>query len=202
MALADGRPAMCRARDCCYGCWCMHDEKARLRKQARATRAALADGAFAATIARHAQSLGLAPGTIVGGYHAHNGEADPADLMARLAALGMVIAFARVTARDAALDFHTVPDGAALMPGYFGIPEPLADWPRVTPQVLLVPLLAFDALGHRLGYGGGFYDRTLAALSVPAFGIAYGGQEVASLPTEPHDRTMTGILTEAGLRLF
>ena len=51
------------------------------------------------------------------------------------------------------------------------------------PDVLLVPLLAFDATGHRLGYGGGFYDRTLAVLNVPAIGIAYAGQEISSIPT-------------------
>jgi 5-formyltetrahydrofolate cyclo-ligase len=68
--------------------------------------------------------------------------------------------------------------------------------------VLLVPLLAFDASGYRLGYGGGFYDRTLALLQVPAIGIAYAGQEVPSLPHEPHDRTLDMVLTEHGLRRF
>jgi 5-formyltetrahydrofolate cyclo-ligase len=76
------------------------------------------------------------------------------------------------------------------------------DWPRAAPDLLLVPLLAFDGRGHRLGYGGGFYDRTLALLGVPAIGIAYAGQEVSSLPAEPHDRRLTAILTEQGLRRF
>jgi 5-formyltetrahydrofolate cyclo-ligase len=65
-----------------------------------------------------------------------------------------------------------------------------------------VPLLAFDASGHRLGYGGGFYDRTLEKLAIPAIGIAYAGQEVASLPHEPHDMALSAILTERGLRRF
>jgi 5-formyltetrahydrofolate cyclo-ligase len=68
--------------------------------------------------------------------------------------------------------------------------------------LLLVPLLAFDASGHRLGYGGGFYDRTLEMLNVPAIGIAYVGQEVSSIPAEPHDRRLDAILTEQGLRRF
>jgi 5-formyltetrahydrofolate cyclo-ligase len=68
--------------------------------------------------------------------------------------------------------------------------------------LLLVPLLAFDRRGHRLGYGGGFYDRTIAALRVPTIGIAYAGQEVASLPEEAHDRTLDMILTEQGIRRF
>ena len=70
------------------------------------------------------------------------------------------------------------------------------------PDLLLVPLLAFDAHGHRLGYGGGFYDRTLALLKVPAIGIAYAGQEVASLPREPHDMALDMIVTEQGVRRF
>jgi 5-formyltetrahydrofolate cyclo-ligase len=177
-------------------------EKQALRRKARANRATLADPQFPLRLAQCAEDLGLAPGTIVGAYHAHQGEADPAELLARLVELDMAIAFPRVTARDTALDFHIVPAGEILMPGSFGIPEPLAHWPHATPQVLLVPLLAFDHRGHRLGTGGGFYDRTLAALNVPAFGIAYAGQEVPSLPAEPHDRTLDGILTEAGLRLF
>jgi len=65
-----------------------------------------------------------------------------------------------------------------------------------------VPLLAFDARGHRLGYGGGFYDRTIAALRVRAIGIAHAGQETGSLPAEPHDMALDGILTEQGLRSF
>jgi 5-formyltetrahydrofolate cyclo-ligase len=86
-----------------------------------------------------------------------------------------------------------------LRAGFSGIAEPAAHFPRVKPDLLLVPLLAFDARRHRLGYGGGFYDRTIAALNVPAIGIAYAGQQVSSLPAEPHDRTLDGILTEHGL---
>ena len=65
-----------------------------------------------------------------------------------------------------------------------------------------MPLLAFDGSGHRLGYGGGFYDRTLALLNVPAIGIAYAGQQVASLPRGDHDRTLDMVLTEQGIRRF
>ena len=89
-----------------------------------------------------------------------------------------------------------------LAPGSFGIPEPLAHWPRAVPDMLLVPLLAFDASGHRLGYGGGYYDRTLEKRPVPAIGIAYAGQEVSSLPAEPHDMALSAILTENGLLRF
>ena len=128
--------------------------------------------------------------------------ADPAELLARLVEMGFCIAFPRVIKKDVPLDFHRVPDGEVLEPGSFGIPEPLAHWPRVTPGLLLVPLLAFDRHGHRLGMGGGYYDRTLAALNIPAIGIAYAGQELPSLPAEPHDRSLDAILTEQGLRRF
>jgi 5-formyltetrahydrofolate cyclo-ligase len=169
---------------------------------ARALRKTLARAEMGLKLAEYAEDLALPPGAIVGGYHAHYDEADPALLLARLVELGCAVALPRVTARDAPLEFHHVPDGAMLEPGSFGIPEPLAHWPRATPAVLLVPLLAFDRHGGRLGYGGGFYDRTLAALNVPAIGIAYAGQEVASLPAEAHDRTLSLVLTEKGVRRF
>jgi len=173
-----------------------------LRIAAREMRRTLAHPHFAAAIARHAQALAIPKGAIVGGYHALPEEADPAQLLERLVELGCHIAYPRVAGKGAALEFHRVPDGEVLAPGTFGIHEPLDSWPRVTPDVLLVPLLAFDETGHRLGYGGGFYDRTLAVLNVPAIGIAYAGQEVASIPYSAHDRTLDMILTEQGTRKF
>jgi len=153
-------------------------------------------------IARHAEALQISKGAIVGGYHALPDEADPARLLERLVELGCHIAFPRMAGEGAALEFHRMPDGEVLAPGAFGIHEPLESWPRVLPTYLLVPLLAFDAVGHRLGYGGGFYDRTLALLKVPATGIAYAGQEISSIPSEPHDRTLDMVLTEQGIRRF
>ena len=106
---------------------------------------------------------------MVGGYHALPEEADPALLLKELVTRGCHIAYPRIAGRDMPLDFHLVPDGEVLRPGSFGVHEPQADWPGVTPELLLVPLLAFDGHGHRLGYGGGFYDRTLfASKRVPA----------------------------------
>ncbi len=96
--------------------------------------------------------------------------------------------------------------GRELSKGRFGIAEPLPDWPIARPETLLVPLLAFDARGHRLGYGGGYYDRTIAALKahgpLRTIGIAYAGQEVLSLPHDPHDQPLDAVLTENGLRSF
>src|SRR5580765_3830118 len=176
--------------------------KQELRKAAREKRRALKRADFARIIARHAEALAIPKGAVVGGYHALPDEADPALLLERLVELGCHIAYPRVAGKGLPLEFHRVPDGEVLAPGAFGIHEPLDIWPRVTPQILLVPLLAFDATGHRLGYGGGFYDRTLAQRNVPATGIAYAGQEMDLLPHQPHDAKLDAILTERGLTKF
>jgi 5-formyltetrahydrofolate cyclo-ligase len=183
-------------------------EKVELRKAARRKRSALASSNIAAALAAHAIQLKLAPGAIVGGYHALPEEADPHLLLQALVARRCHIAFPRIAGKGSPLEFHLVPDGEVLRPGAYGIAEPLAHWPRAVPDLLLVPLLAFDDRGHRLGYGGGFYDRTLfalksgAALRVRAIGIAYAGQAVASLPAETHDMALDGVLTEQGLKEF
>jgi 5-formyltetrahydrofolate cyclo-ligase len=180
--------------------------KPELRRTAREKRKSLAHCDIGAALAAHAAELKLPHGSIVGGYHALLHEADPALLLKSLVAHGCHIAFPRVVAKDAALEFHRVPDGEVLTPGAFGVHEPQAHWPAVMPHVLLVPLLAFDAAGHRLGYGGGFYDRTLQDLRcgppIRAIGIAYAEQEIVSLPHEAHDMALEGILTEHGLRMF
>jgi 5-formyltetrahydrofolate cyclo-ligase len=182
-------------------------DKATLRKLAREKRKAIAHPDIGAALAAHAGALKLTAGTMVGAYHALPSEADPALLLAALVKEGCHIAFPRIAARDRPLDFHRVPDGEVLKKGAHGIHEPEAHWPSVTPDILLVPLLAFDASGHRLGYGGGFYDRTLfayrsrAVSRIRAIGVAYAAQEMESLPVEAHDMKLDGILTENGLTI-
>jgi 5-formyltetrahydrofolate cyclo-ligase len=174
-----------------------------MRREARERRAALASDAFAARVATHAVLLRLAQGAVVAGYHAHQSEADPARLLLALAHAGAPIAFPRIVRPGAALEFHLVPEGEILQPGAYGIHEPLDHWPRVRPDILLVPLLAYDDHGYRLGYGGGYYDRTLAALpQARAVGIAYAGQRVDFLPHDAHDCRLDAILTENGLTEF
>ncbi len=185
----------------------MADSKTELRKAARERRRALASAGFPAALAAHADALGTKPGTIVGGYHALPDEADPALLLDALALRGYHIAFPRVAAKDRPLEYHRIPDGEVLAKGAYGIHEPLDHWPRAVPDLLLVPLLAFDASGHRLGYGGGFYDRTLQALKaekpmIRAVGIAYAGQQVDFLPRGRHDYPLDAVLTEQGLKVF
>ncbi|MEO7055131.1 MAG: 5-formyltetrahydrofolate cyclo-ligase [Rhizomicrobium sp.] len=177
--------------------------KAEIREIARRRRADLRTEEFAAALAAHAGLLKIPAAAIVAGYHAHRDEADPALLLQALATRGMHIAFPRVAAKHAALEFHRIPDGEMLRPGAFGIHEPLAHWPVATPDVLLVPLLAFDNDGYRLGYGGGYYDRSLAVLPrARAIGIAYAGQRVDILPRDAHDCRLNAVLTENGLTEF
>ena len=178
------------------------NSKQELRAAAREKRLGLKSPHFAETIAVFAGQLGVVPGLVVGGYHALPDEADPVLLLERLVELGCHIAFPRVAGKGLPLEFHRIPDGEVLAPGTFGVHEPLDTWPRVVPGLLLVPLLAFDADGTRLGYGGGFYDRTLALLKVPAIGIAYAGQESAALPHQAHDIRLNAVLTERGLTRF
>lgn len=182
--------------------------KKTLRAELRTCRAALAAAMpdHAARLGGHAAALTLPEGAIVGGYMALVGEADPALLMVQLARRGHQLALPRVTGKHAPLVFHTYEPGGELGPGAYGIAEPDPASPILEPHVLLVPLLGFDGAGRRLGYGGGYYDRTLEALRarnpVLAIGIAYAGQEVEALPAEPFDMPLDAVLTEAGLRRF
>ena len=127
----------------------------------------------------------------VSGYRALAEEADPSWLLSALQASGCEICYPRVHMKGQPLWFHVPVANEPWVPGAFGIPEPRADWPRAFPSVFLVPLLAFDARGYRLGYGGGYYDRTLAQFrherGVMAVGIAFGGQEVPSVPHDSSD---------------
>ena len=179
--------------------------KPSLRTTARARRAELARAVpdFAARIATHAAALGIPGGALVAAYVAMGDEADPHLLLLELAKRGCTFAFPRVTEKAAPLAFHHHAPDRELVRSAFGVLEPAHDWPRAAPMIFLVPLLAFDASGTRLGYGGGFYDRSLKALpGARAIGVAYAGQEVPSLPRAPHDHPLDAVLTESGLRRF
>ena len=177
--------------------------KPTLRETAKARRAELARACpdFARTIAR--AELPLPPSAVVSFYWPMGDEADPRLLAAALGAKGHRLALPVVAARRSPLHFREWREGDALIVHAFGMHEPAQGAPRVTPDVLLVPLLAFDAAGTRLGYGGGFYDRTLASLSSKiAIGIAYAGQEVDALPCHAHDHPLDMVVTENGVRRF
>ena len=179
--------------------------KPTLRTAARARRAELARTipGFASRIATHAAALAIPDGALVAAYVAMGDEADPHLLLRELAKRGCTVAFPRVTEKSAPLAFHHHAPDRALIRSPFGVLEPAPDWPQAQPAIFLVPLLAFDAAGTRLGYGGGFYDRTLASLpGARAIGVAYAGQEVPMLPRHAHDHPLHAVITEAGMRLF
>ena len=161
---------------------------------------------FAERIAVFASDLGAPVGAVVSGYLPIRDEADPRALMAALAGKGHVLALPSVIERGAPLVFRRWSPGDATLIDMFGLTEPLASAEIMTPSIVLVPMLAFDAAGYRLGYGGGYYDRTLALLraagKVVAVGIAYAGQEVPGLPRRDHDEPLDAIVTEKGLRKF
>jgi 5-formyltetrahydrofolate cyclo-ligase len=176
--------------------------KAAARKIARARRAGLANAEAPARLAA-ALLAGHAPpkGAIIAGYWPMGEEMDPRALMLALAAGGHVLALPVTPPRGQPLAFRAWVPGAALRAGPMGTSEPFAG-DELRPDMLLVPLLAFDRAGRRLGYGGGYYDRTLAALpGAKAIGIAYAGQEMPEVPAGPQDFRLPLIATEAGVIL-
>jgi 5-formyltetrahydrofolate cyclo-ligase len=181
--------------------------KAALRVAARADRDRLATPQAAEAVARHVLASGLVPaGAKVSAYLAMGSELDPAPTVAALAARGHAALMPVVTPRGQPLVFRHWRPGDRLVKGPLGTQMPHPDAPVDEPDVLLVPLLAFDALGYRLGYGGGYYDRTLRALragrKITAIGLAYAGQEVTSVPHEAYDERVDAVATELGLRIF
>jgi 5-formyltetrahydrofolate cyclo-ligase len=155
---------------------------------------------------RYFSALPPRQGQTVAGYIPTRNEADPAPLMAALRESGCHIALPRVVAKGFPLAFHAWDEDAVPVAGALNLLEPAPHWPNVTPDIVLVPLLAFDPGGHRLGYGGGYYDRTLrtlrAAGQVLAVGISFAGQEIAEVPARAGDEKLDWIVTEKGARRF
>ena len=176
--------------------------KAAARTSARAHRATLfspdAPKRLAgALLARHAPP----EGAIIAGYWPMGDEMDPRPLMLALASLGLALALPVTPPLGQPLTFRAWAPGGALRPGPMGTSEPVAG-EALRPDWLLVPLLAFDRAGRRLGYGGGYYDSTLAALpGAKPIGIAYAAQEMAEVPAGPQDFRLPLIATEAGVIL-
>jgi 5-formyltetrahydrofolate cyclo-ligase len=182
----------------------MVKEKQNLRTKARSHRATLTRADYADAIARFADDLALTPGITVAGYFPLRDEADPRALMSALSERGHPLALPCVTAGQP-LSFRAwkMGDPMHANPRAFNIAEPLPSTALVTPGAVLVPMLAFDSDGYRLGYGGAYYDRTLAGLPhARAIGVAYAGQEVLSVPREPHDHPLDLLVTETGVRRF
>lgn len=137
-------------------------------------------------------------GGVIAGYIPIQGEADPMPLMRLATDKGWRLALPRMESAGV-MHFHRWQPGEVLVTGPYGIGEPEAAAPRVTPDLVLVPLVAFDAARHRLGYGGGYYDRALAALkrehlACSAVGVAYAWQRVDEVYAAPHDIALDGII--------
>jgi len=132
----------------------------------------------------------------LGGYSPIRGEIDILPSLEALRQQGKTIALPRLPAVPGALPFHEFFPNE-LEKGRFDIPQPPASARQVVPDILLIPLVAFDKQGYRLGYGGGYYDRTLAALDPRplAIGCAYAFQQVETLPAEPHDQQLDIVIT-------
>jgi 5-formyltetrahydrofolate cyclo-ligase len=177
--------------------------KSDLRTAAFATRDALpaaARAAAAETIATRAFPIVVAPGAIVSGYSPMKSELNPVPLMRRLADAGAQLALPVVAGRGKPLIMRVWGFGEALGSGVWGIREPKADAPEVFPDIMLVPLAAFDRAGHRIGYGAGYYDMTIkrirAMKPVVAIGVAFAAQEIEQVPATPFDARLDLVLTE------
>ena len=136
------------------------------------------------------------------GYMPIRTEIDPLPVMA---AHGGTVGVPVILGAGQALRFDRWTAGSEMIAGAFGAMIPAVSQPLV-PRVVIVPLVGFDARGYRLGYGGGFYDRTLAGLRaagpVLAVGFAYAAQELAEVPTDQYDARLDAIVTEQGVRRF
>lgn len=184
----------------------LDEGKHRRRDEAKRRRAAAAsaagEGAADAVCRNLLAAVSLPAGAVVSAYWPMASELDPRPLMAALHGAGHPIALPVVVGRDRPLVFRAWAPGDGLEPAAFGTQVPGPDKPERTPEVILAPLLAFDRQGYRLGYGGGFYDRTLGVLRararVLAVGLAYAGQEVSAVPHGPNDKRLDWIVTEAG----
>lgn len=180
--------------------------KRTLRRQARRARAAMGVVARASAtgrvVAHVLDSVAWSQAGCVAGYVAVGDELDPRALLSEAHARGKRVALPRVEA-PGEMSLRDWSPGQALVPGALGILEPAADTPVVKPDAVglyLLPGLAFDAHGGRLGYGGGFYDRLLAhAPDAVRMGLCFAVQRVVDLPVQDHDVRVQWLVTEEGV---
>jgi 5-formyltetrahydrofolate cyclo-ligase len=190
------------------------EAKRRLRADARqrraAAHAALAETAGARLLALFREHIDVPPDTPVAGFWPFRDEIDVRPILEHLDAQGHEVGLPAVVGRGRPLVFRPWRPGMRLAKGRLGEPTPPPDADygagEITPRLLLVPLLAFDAQGYRIGYGGGYYDMTLAALRkagpVVAVGVGYSAQEVDAVPHDENDQRLDWIVTEREARRF
>jgi 5-formyltetrahydrofolate cyclo-ligase len=180
--------------------------KSDLRAVALAARDALSSeqrAAAARALAERKPPIEITPGIVVSGYSPIRSEIDPVPLMRALAARGARLALPAVMARGKSLAFRAWSPNDRLMLGPLGILEPSPAAAEIIPDIMLVPLAAFDRAGHRIGYGAGHYDFTLAHLrkgkAITAIGLAFAAQEIKAVPALAHDVALDYVLTETGV---
>ncbi len=185
----------------------MQGDSAQLKNELRRTVLARRDALSAEQRSRGAKVIAATPlpielprGVIVAGYSPINSELDPFPLMDSLACKGALLSLPVVIARDQALIFRAWEPNEKLVRGQYGIFQPSSDAPDVDPDIVLVPLAAFDRAGHRIGYGRGYYDRTLQNLraikKITVIGVAFAAQEIDIVPAFSHDEQLDCVLTE------
>lgn len=174
-----------------------HEQRQRIGGSARVEAAAAAAEHFFAHIA-------FAPGQIVGAYWPIRDEIDCKPVLARLMDAGQPVCLPVIGDEDEPMTFRLWEQGAPLYPAGFGTLAPADAAPVVEPDVMIIPLLGFDALGTRLGYGKGHYDRTLAAMEKAPMliGYAFAAQQLDFIPRGDHDVPLDAMVTEAGVRFF
>jgi len=177
--------------------------KPEIRSIALAARDALSAEQRAAAVqavAARGLPFAVAPGAVVAGYAPIRSEFDPMPLLRRLADAGARLALPVIMGREQPLQFRGFSIGQALERGPLGIQQPTVASAELTPEILLIPLAAFDRTGHRIGYGAGYYDRSIEALRggnrTIAVGLAFAVQEIDAVPALPHDAVLDYVLTE------
>ncbi|MGH1350248.1 MAG: 5-formyltetrahydrofolate cyclo-ligase [Methyloligellaceae bacterium] len=183
-------------------------EKNRLRKQLKPQREKITDEEYQSSAALLASAdltkLGINQNSVIAGYYPIRRECNCLQLLENLHNQNIVTALPVIRGDELSLHFREWAPADLLISGQLNIPEPDSKARNVTPDILLIPLLAFDKNGYRLGYGKGHYDRTLAELrknaSVTAVGIAYDAQEIPQIPFDQYDQRLDWILTPSGLK--
>jgi len=187
----------------------IQNAKAALRREMRQRRRALFEaapeaGAFSATLAFKLGLIG--DDDVVAAYWPLAEEFDARPLINALQQQGCRVVLPATPLQGASLIFRRFTPETGLKPGPLGTHEPSLAADALVPNILFLPLLAFDGEGRRLGYGGGYYDRTLQQLRalgpIRAYGLGFQGQEVARVPTDALDQSLDGVVTERGFRLF
>lgn len=178
------------------------DLRARMKRK-RVTLQSLYPRSGTQLSARFPAELLTRPGLNISGYVAIQSEIDPAALLEKLKSRGAQLCLPVMAGDDLPLEFRVWSPGDELNFGKYDVEEPLPTAKPMVPEIVLVPLLAFDKKGRRLGYGGGYYDRTLKTMRAAnphlcAVGIGYAAQQMPKVPTDGGDQSLDWVLTETG----